>query len=314
MKLKFTIILLVIAFPFLKAQTLTDSLQAWYPLNSTVNDVSGNNLNATNNGATLSSDRFGNVNAAFQFNGSSSTIALPSDFDYEQRSISMWINISSFPSLPNYGTLYDSDHDALLFGKTAFTVYTEGGIKKISYNYGNTLAKVQANLNTWYLITTTVSDSARSYICDNLISTRAIDLIHSSSGLTNVSLGCNRMGQAHFTGKIDDVRIYNRALKKDEIYQLCNTAIGINSVTNSEEQVLLIPQPAKDKVEFNFPKTRSAAIEVTLYNIRGEFLKTNQFLPEQAVVLDISELPTGLYLYKCKGNTFENRGKLSVSH
>ena len=40
---------------------------AWYPFNGNANDESGNGNNGTVNGATLTSDRFGNANSAFSF-------------------------------------------------------------------------------------------------------------------------------------------------------------------------------------------------------------------------------------------------------
>ncbi|MBL8027669.1 MAG: immunoglobulin domain-containing protein, partial [Fibrobacteres bacterium] len=66
-------------------------LVAYYPFTGNANDVSGNGYNGTVSGATLSSDRFGNSNSAYKFNGSNyidignSVLATNSDF-----SISLW--------------------------------------------------------------------------------------------------------------------------------------------------------------------------------------------------------------------------------
>ena len=46
---------------------LKNGLVAYYPFNGNSNDVSGNGINGTNNGATLTSDRFNNINSAFNF-------------------------------------------------------------------------------------------------------------------------------------------------------------------------------------------------------------------------------------------------------
>ncbi|MFM7978911.1 MAG: hypothetical protein ACKPKO_06305, partial [Candidatus Fonsibacter sp.] len=47
----------------------TNGLVGWWPFNGNANDESGNNHNGTVNGATLTSDRFGNVNSAYSFDG-----------------------------------------------------------------------------------------------------------------------------------------------------------------------------------------------------------------------------------------------------
>lgn len=51
-------------------------LVAYYPFNGNANDESGNNLNLTNNGATLTTDRFGNPNKAYYFDGASKCFAV----------------------------------------------------------------------------------------------------------------------------------------------------------------------------------------------------------------------------------------------
>ena len=45
----------------------TDGLVGWWPFNGNANDGSGNGNNGTVNGATLTEDRFGNGNAAYEF-------------------------------------------------------------------------------------------------------------------------------------------------------------------------------------------------------------------------------------------------------
>jgi len=67
------LVLLLVALCFgltIKAQVnLQDGLVAFYPFNGNANDESGNLNNGTVNGATLTTDRFGNGNSAYNFNG-----------------------------------------------------------------------------------------------------------------------------------------------------------------------------------------------------------------------------------------------------
>lgn len=48
---------------------LTLGLMAYYPFNGNADDISGNNYHATNNGASLIADRFGNPNSAYDLDG-----------------------------------------------------------------------------------------------------------------------------------------------------------------------------------------------------------------------------------------------------
>jgi hypothetical protein len=49
-------------------------LLGYYPFNGNPNDVSANAANLTNNGAVLTTDRFGTANAAYSFNGSTQNL------------------------------------------------------------------------------------------------------------------------------------------------------------------------------------------------------------------------------------------------
>jgi hypothetical protein len=72
----------------------TNGLVAYYPFNGNANDESGNGNNGINNGATLTTDRFGNINKAYNFNGSSNYISVPfsSTIGVQQKiSVSFWV-------------------------------------------------------------------------------------------------------------------------------------------------------------------------------------------------------------------------------
>ena len=53
-----------------------NGLVAWYPFNGDAIDASGNGNNGIVHGATLTTDRFGNTNAAYYFNGTTDYIEL----------------------------------------------------------------------------------------------------------------------------------------------------------------------------------------------------------------------------------------------
>ena len=75
--------------------TLTNGLVAYYPFTGNANDLSGNGNNGTVHGATLTTDRFGNANSAYSFDGVSNYIGLPvltALQNISQFTFSIWIN------------------------------------------------------------------------------------------------------------------------------------------------------------------------------------------------------------------------------
>ncbi len=69
---------------------------AYYPFDGNANDASTSNKNGTVSGATLTTDRFGNANSAYSFNGSNNHIATSSiSFGSNKRFYSAWVKIAS---------------------------------------------------------------------------------------------------------------------------------------------------------------------------------------------------------------------------
>jgi hypothetical protein len=69
------LIAIIFILPLLLAGTayadLNEGLVAYYPFDGNANDVSGNINHGIVHGATLTADRFGNLNSAYSFNGGS---------------------------------------------------------------------------------------------------------------------------------------------------------------------------------------------------------------------------------------------------
>ena len=68
----------------------TDSLVAWWPFSGNAIDSSGNSNNGTVNGATLTTDRFGNSNSAYYFSSAGCATRIDATVKYKYYTI--WIN------------------------------------------------------------------------------------------------------------------------------------------------------------------------------------------------------------------------------
>ena len=77
----------------IQAQIPTNGLVAYYPFSGNANDSSGNGNNGTVYGATLTTDRFGNANSAYSFDGVSNYINIANSIlpsTSTSLSISLW--------------------------------------------------------------------------------------------------------------------------------------------------------------------------------------------------------------------------------
>src|SRR5215212_6922284 len=105
MNKKSVLILLSVIFVSLSASSqinLNLGLAAHYPFDGNANDASGNNNHGSLVGSpTLATDRWGNSNRCYNFNGTSDHIRVESDSAIEPKtavSISAWVNADDFTS------------------------------------------------------------------------------------------------------------------------------------------------------------------------------------------------------------------------
>jgi len=188
-----------------------------YPFNGDVKDASGNDNGATNFGAILTSDRNGNSNSAYYFDGNDymtfAVDSLPSGL--EARSMCAWAKTDTIASgykwIVAYGT--GSANKAMFIGKSGTDALNGGG-------YGNDLTSSGFwKVGEWDHICLTYDGTTANLYANG-------DLIKSSPRSWNLVKNIGRIGRQvnpyneYWKGSIDDVRIYNTALTQSEIQNI----------------------------------------------------------------------------------------------
>jgi len=208
--------------------SLDQGLVASYPFNGNANDESGNDLHGTVNGALLTTDRFGNANSAYSFDGISDFINVPDDNSLDftnQLSISVWVYLNDY-------TFYNDNDERVIIGKQRavggtgiiFTGLTYSATQlKSTFGVGNGTEGTGAysddtlSLQHWHnLVGVYNGTQVQLYKDGVLIKTESttVTLLNSTQPLC---IGKEGDINRNFKGKIDDVRIYNRALDSTEI-------------------------------------------------------------------------------------------------
>ncbi|MGB3948552.1 MAG: LamG domain-containing protein, partial [Bacteroidia bacterium] len=233
------------------AQIPTNGLVAYYPFTGNANDASGNNLDGTVTGASLTTDRFGNANSAYIFNGSSDNISVASNslLDFQTTnafSLSYWIRPTS---------LSTSQISVILSKQTGSGASQDGWNSNIETNFQSkyriqngtstsscTFAAISPTISSnQYQHIVQIYNGSNSYIYINgLLANQTACTALIGDNLSNMLIGkatwvnSNTKG---FSGIIDDIAIYNRALTPSEVTQIytgCNfhtSAIANGSTT-----------------------------------------------------------------------------------
>ncbi|NUN69877.1 MAG: LamG domain-containing protein [Bacteroidetes bacterium] len=212
-----------------------DSLVAYYPFNGNTKDMSASGLDITNMGATLTSDRFSNPNSAYNFDGNTAYMIIPDslkkltfDANSESYSLSMWVNLSAKPSRHIHFIMDRMDVGPwsyyLNFGVPSSIYYKpyDGGA-----GGGEFIADSSLSIGVWYHLVAVYSfKNVKLYLNGNLISSNVLPAGYGSTKRTtkNVLIGAFANSPTaivdRMIGKIDDIRIYRKALTSNEIQSL----------------------------------------------------------------------------------------------
>ncbi len=236
------LLLLTIPIDSLSQVNLEQGLVAYYPFNGNPNDVSGNGNHGTlMHGVQLTTDRFGNPNSAYLFDGLDDYISVANSSSLNPAnglSIAVYFNPakSGTQSLvgkialtggvaTQYQVAFDYDPEpGVLFGVNPLS----NGCAGVPTNAAYTNTGRSFPLNQWYCVVGTFDNGVmKIYLNGVLIETvnAGFTMLNQCANATlQIGKWWNDDSQ-QFQGKIDDIRIYNRALNQDEVNALCTQQV-----------------------------------------------------------------------------------------
>jgi hypothetical protein len=210
---------------------ITNGLVSYYPFNGNANDSIGTN-NGTVYGAVLSTNRFGQANSAYLFNGSSSYIDLgtPANLAFTNNfTLSAWCLFNGGPNNPRiicYTESYGYD----------FYTSGNGSCRPIGSQIGNVVFQTSPcfQQNVWHSVAMVVTNGYSTIYVDGTFA--GVGPAGVPSIYTDLYIG-RSTGIDYWGGLIDDVRFYKRALSSNEVAQLYTiesaTIVITNNLTNT---------------------------------------------------------------------------------
>ena len=208
---------------------------------SITHDHSGMNNEGRLSGATWVP---GNIGTAINFNGKKSWVIIPKSNSLvpsnNQISILMWMCPGKpTGAIQHLVAKWDNYYLRLsLQNEIAFGLFQEKGSEcRVESSF-----KFQPG--RWYYVAAVYDGTtALIYVNDELVSSETMDLKLSNSNTYDLHIGSASWGTAElFNGRLDEVRIYNRALSKDEIIKIGGkelTARRVLDSINTAEECLL---------------------------------------------------------------------------
>ena len=220
----------VVSFGQVPAYVPSNGLVGWWGFNGNANDESGNGNNGTVNGATLATDRFGNINSAYDFDGVDDYIeSFPSNtIDYSSGiTIASWVFVENQNSQSNSQFFISRGLDQT---NGHYKLYWNGNFNYLSGDV-NGLGSPPCGVpglnpipfSAWvHAIFVYDFNEMKLYLNGALV-----DVKNYSAPLPQINSSLY-FGRHHyptparydFNGKLDDIGIWNRALTPCEIKAL----------------------------------------------------------------------------------------------
>jgi len=217
---------------------LPAGLIAWWPAEGNLLDVAGNHNGTGSTAPTYAPGRFGQ---AFQFNGVDQSVAIPNvypDLDgWTQFTLEAWFNADNVADAPTPGpgrTIFSkvgnaTDHSNFNQGYQ-FGWYGDGTKLILLFNTNGqawpgirTIANLAAPLltNQWYHFVGTYDHNAvKIYLNGVLLTNNVIGPVTIQNSGSTLRISKDDNLNVPFAGRIDDPRIYQRALSSAEIAYL----------------------------------------------------------------------------------------------
>ena len=220
----------------------TNGLVGYWPFSGNANDISGNDNNGTNNGATLITDRFGNTNSAYSFDGINDFIQAPNYASNSSFTVSCWVNMSTYNlnSLGSNDFIFFANHSGTNNSSRNFMLGyrnfgNENGFSSYIFNStgaqlgGYATNQTPPSVNSWHHLVSVFENGTyiKMYL-DGVLFYNQTSNVPTQSNMPSLPLffGIGVATQFDFLeGKLDDVGFWNRALTETEITNLYNSSL-----------------------------------------------------------------------------------------
>jgi uncharacterized repeat protein (TIGR01451 family) len=267
-----TICISSVSFGQVPSYVPTNGLVGWWPFNGNANDESGNGNDGTVNGATLTTDRFGNQNSAYAFDGTNwiivGTDTIPNLSNEIEITFSVWIKKSDWNLGGSQGRIISYENlNNILYQGTALQLQNSGF--NLSNSFQCDIRNGSNTVGAGYELDTSLiwhnavmvfngnfsnqNESLKLYVdgiqypLSHFSQTPYPNLTHGE--FCNLIFGNTSAGGLYgFGGKIDDIGIWNRALTDCEIQNLYSIGASVVVFNDLDENCIQESEPGLQNV------------------------------------------------------------------
>ncbi len=304
---------------------LDSALVASYYFSNNFSDSSGNGYDATNYGATFTTDRGGHANSAIYFNGSS-YVNLPNAVRFQplsSASLSFWMKSMMTGRFDLFEQRTGNDSPSALnfnltfnYPSTHYLHFNFPNYNMVPNNYTSLNVQSPSSIDDkWHhfvCIKDVDSDSMSIYQNGVRIGSRSIQDITYTVGGT-LRIGREISSTYWYTGFVDDIRIYSRAINPDEVEALYHEqALGIDHNANTVG-LNIFPNPSNGLVNIAVGDLAQGRIVIKVINMLGQEYSVMAVNHKGGSFSQLITIPDdGLYFVVVQSDSFRTVRKVVV--
>lgn len=282
----------------------TSGLVAWYPLNNSVVDASGNGLNGTANYTQAAVDRFAVPNGATDFFFAYASVSTSPLFNTGAgMTVSAWVNLSDpFENQKVMGRVNYSFNSGFILGVENGQLHPEvwnSAGEAHAFSAGN----IPSNTWTHVAITWATNGSLVAYVNGVAADSIPAGSLPIGSNSEPLVIGCSpwSVSPMYFpvSGGLDDIGIWSRALSPSEVMNVYSSlTTGVASV-EAPSAFSLYPNPAETTVSIRVSADRAGG-RYSVLDAVGRTVAQGT-LGNGVTSVAVDGLPTGVYTIRVGG-------------
>lgn len=291
---KITIQISFLFFSAIALSQTTEGLTAYYPFNGNTNDESEFNNNGILDNPILTTDRFDENDKAYLFNGNDDVIrVLDNDQTHlsDDFTIMAWINPNSIKSQT---IIRKGSAQSAMPVLGAYNLSLSGTNDYI-FSVGTTTEAIQVRhsgylINQWqFIVGVKEGNNLSLYINGTKVSEEIITGTMGYDTSTFLIGSRLQLPSSTFDGKIDEVRLYDRALDDTEINEILSVL-----ESNLMFSINVYPNPFTNNINIKNLKSLSNDATYQLISTNGLLIKQGKIIIDQTI--KTTDLTSGIYI------------------
>jgi hypothetical protein len=307
----------------------TNGLVGWWPFNGNANDESDGENDGIVVNSILCDDRFGIHNAAYDFNSTDGTEKYirclnNETLNFNNYTISLWFKLdetfvsnSGGPDEENGGILQKGCDSEICGSSYRIYVHTPWGLVTDNWVNNDCFSRVYVDTtiystyHNWNHVVSTYDGSINKLYVNGVLvnqSPQSGQLSHNENDLifggwfSSPSGDCQFSGS--FSGKLDDIGMWNRALTNDEVLKLyrasspeTTTNTGGHIINNFDINLDIYPNPTTDVVNIDFHDlNKFEGGKVKIMSMSGQIVYEENITQSKMTLSVVDRLSKGIYI------------------